>query len=173
MTRGMNRGFRNQRGGGGGGGGGGRPFRGGGRFPNYKQRGNMRPPPPNFFPPGNFGFPLPNFNFPRGMNRFPPRLPLAPNIRMMRGGMPQGMPHGMPHWRGKKQSKKSKNSVTPSPNKPRLMEKDVGITEYISSHEGFGGIIKQRFSDFHVNEITIDGSIVKLTNLEPPVDVGE
>jgi len=127
----------------------------------------MRPPPPNFFPPGNFGFPLPNFNFPRGMNRFPPRLPLAPNIRMMRGGMP----HGMPHWRGKKQSKKSKNSVTPSANKPRLMEKDVGITEYISPHEGFGGIIKQRFSDFHVNEIATDGSIVKLTDLEPPVDV--
>jgi len=133
----------------------------------------MRPPPPNFFPPGNFGFPLPNFNFPRGMNRFPPRLPLAPNIRMIRGGMPQGMPHGMPHWRGKKQSKKSKNSVTPNPNKPRLMEKDVGITEYISPHEGFGGIIKQRFSDFHVNEITTDGSIVKLTDLEPPVDVGK
>jgi hypothetical protein len=160
MTRGMNRGFRNQRGG--------RGFRGGGPFPNYKQRGNVRPPPLlNFFPPANFGFPVPNFNFPRGMNRFPPRLPLAPNIRMMRGGMP--------HWRGssKKQSKKPKNSLTPNANKPRLMEKDVGITEYISTHEGFSGIIKQRFSDFHVNEITLEGSIAKLTDLAPPVDVGE
>lgn len=155
----MNRGFRNQRGG--------RGFRGGGQFPNYKQRGNVRPPPLlNFFPPANFGFPVPNFNFPRGMNRFPSRLPpLVPNIRMMRGGMP--------HWRGssKKQSKKPKNSLTPNANKSRLMEKDVGITEYISGHEGFSGVIKQRFSDFHVNEITTDGSIAKLTDLAPPVDV--
>jgi hypothetical protein len=162
MTRGMNRGFRNQRGG--------RPFRGGGQFSNYKQRGNIRPPPPllNFFPPGNFVFPPPNFNFQRGINRFPARLPLTPNIRMMRGGMP--------HWRGKskkQQPKRPKNSLTPSSTKSRLMEKDVGITEYISAHEGFSGIIKQRFSDFHVNEITADGSIVKLTELAPPVDVGK
>jgi hypothetical protein len=160
MTRGMNRGFRNQRGG--------RPFRGGGQFSNYKQRGNIRPPPLNFFPPGNFVFPPPNFSFPRGINRFPARLPLTPNIRMMRGGMP--------HWRGtskKQQSKRPKNSLTPSSTKSRLMEKDVGITEYISAHEGFNGIIKQRFSDFHVNEITADGSIAKLTDLAPPVDIGE
>ncbi|KAJ4439010.1 hypothetical protein ANN_14966, partial [Periplaneta americana] len=165
MTRGgMNRGYRNQRGGGG------RPFRGGGQFVNYKQRGgNIRPPPINFFPPGNFGFPPPNFNFPRGYNRFPARLPMAPNFRMMRGG------GNMPHWRGssKKQqpSKRSKSSLTSSSNKSRLMEKDVGITEYISDHEGFNGIIKQRFSDFHVHEITSDGTIAKLTDLSPPVDV--
>jgi tRNA pseudouridine13 synthase len=81
----------------------------------------------------------------------------------------------MPHWRGpsKKPSKKPKNSLTPTANKPRLAEKDAGITEYISAHEGFSGIIKQRFSDFHVNEITLEGSIAKLTDLAPPVDVGE
>ena len=162
----MNRGFRNR--------GGGRSFHGGGQFSNYKQRGNMRPPPPAFFPPGNFNFPQPNFNFPRGMNRFPVRFPMAPNFRMMRGGGGSGGGGGMSYWRGsnKKNKRNNKNSLTPTSNKSRLMEKDVGITEYLSLHEGFNGIIKQRFSDFHVNEIMPDGTIAKLTSLEPPVDVG-
>lgn len=55
-----------------------------------------------------------------------------------------------------------------------LHEEDVGITEYINnSNKGFHGIIKQRFSDFQVNEIDIDGNIVKLTSLELPPEPPE
>ncbi|KAK7867216.1 hypothetical protein R5R35_008393 [Gryllus longicercus] len=50
----------------------------------------------------------------------------------------------------------------------RLKETDVGITEYISNHEGFNGIIKQRYSDFQVNEIDGNGTIVALTSIELP-----
>eukprot|EP00058_Branchiostoma_floridae_P014536 XP_002600024.1 hypothetical protein BRAFLDRAFT_79734 [Branchiostoma floridae] len=49
-------------------------------------------------------------------------------------------------------------------------ETDVGITEYISKHEGFSGIIKQRYSDFLVREVDVHGKIVQLTNTAPPVD---
>ncbi|XP_061178701.1 pseudouridylate synthase 7 homolog [Saccostrea echinata] len=45
-------------------------------------------------------------------------------------------------------------------------EEDVGITEYIGSSPGFNAIIKQRYSDFIVNEIDEEGKIVKLTSLE-------
>lgn len=45
----------------------------------------------------------------------------------------------------------------------RLKECDVGITEFIGN-EGFFGVIKERYTDFHVNEIALDGQIVKLTN---------
>ncbi|XP_035676228.1 pseudouridylate synthase 7 homolog [Branchiostoma floridae] len=51
-------------------------------------------------------------------------------------------------------------------------ETDVGITEYISKHEGFSGIIKQRYSDFLVREVDVHGKIVQLTNKSPPVDSG-
>lgn len=45
----------------------------------------------------------------------------------------------------------------------RLKECDVGIIEFIGN-EGFFGVIKERYTDFHVNEIALDGQIVKLTN---------
>lgn len=51
----------------------------------------------------------------------------------------------------------------------RLRECDVGITEFIGD-EGFFGVIKERYTDFHVNEITLDGQIAKLTNQDIPVD---
>ncbi|XP_078597162.1 pseudouridylate synthase 7 homolog [Branchiostoma floridae x Branchiostoma japonicum] len=51
-------------------------------------------------------------------------------------------------------------------------ETDVGITEYISKHEGFSGIIKQRYSDFLVREVDVHGKIVQLTNTALPVDSG-
>lgn len=47
-------------------------------------------------------------------------------------------------------------------------EDDVGITEFLSNHDGFDGIIKYRYSDFLVNEISSDGSIVHLTDLSCP-----
>ncbi|XP_019624819.1 PREDICTED: pseudouridylate synthase 7 homolog [Branchiostoma belcheri] len=51
-------------------------------------------------------------------------------------------------------------------------ETDVGITEYISKHEGFSGIIKQRYSDFLVREVDVQGKTVQLTDTSPPVDSG-
>ncbi|XP_070557644.1 pseudouridylate synthase 7 homolog [Ptychodera flava] len=51
-----------------------------------------------------------------------------------------------------------------------LLETDVGITEYIGQHHGFMGILKQRYSDFHVYEKSKDGHIVRLKNLSEPVD---
>lgn len=50
-----------------------------------------------------------------------------------------------------------------------LNEKELGITEYIGTSAEFSGIIKSRYSDFHVNEIDIDGNLVELTDKSIPV----
>ncbi|KAF2364994.1 Pseudouridine synthase TruD [Trinorchestia longiramus] len=47
-----------------------------------------------------------------------------------------------------------------------LTEDDVGISEYIGDSKGFFGIIKQRFSDFLVNEISLEGTELHLTDLK-------
>lgn len=76
---------------------------------------------------------------------------------------------------------------------PRLLETDVGITEYLRSEAGFHGLIKSRYlsmtfcilyintvrsitfvcvfrySDFHVSEISGDGTVAKLTDISVPV----
>ncbi|XP_052283945.1 pseudouridylate synthase 7 homolog isoform X2 [Dreissena polymorpha] len=52
-------------------------------------------------------------------------------------------------------------------------ETDVGITEYISSLPGFNGVLKQRYSDFLVNEISLDGSVVHLTSTDLPCPLPE
>ncbi|XP_076162636.1 pseudouridine synthase 7 [Ptiloglossa arizonensis] len=54
----------------------------------------------------------------------------------------------------------------------RLKECDVGITEFIGD-KGFFGVIKERFTDFHVNEISLDNQIAKLTNQDIPPNVEE
>ncbi|KAL7642508.1 UNVERIFIED_CONTAM: hypothetical protein RMT77_007069 [Armadillidium vulgare] len=46
------------------------------------------------------------------------------------------------------------------------VESSVGIKSYISNHKGFPAIIKQRYSDFLVNEIGQDGETIRLTSLE-------
>ncbi|XP_036618047.1 pseudouridylate synthase 7 homolog isoform X1 [Trichosurus vulpecula] len=51
-----------------------------------------------------------------------------------------------------------------------LTEVDVGITKFVSSHQGFSGILKERYSDFIVHEIGKDGRISYLDNLSVPVD---
>ncbi|XP_051856426.1 pseudouridylate synthase 7 homolog isoform X3 [Antechinus flavipes] len=51
-----------------------------------------------------------------------------------------------------------------------LTEVDVGITKFVSSHQGFSGILKERYSDFIVHEIGKDGHISHLDNLSVPVD---
>ncbi len=48
-------------------------------------------------------------------------------------------------------------------------EADVGIDVFMNPDlEGFDAILKHRFSDFNVNEIDMDGKIVKITDLEVP-----
>lgn len=44
-------------------------------------------------------------------------------------------------------------------------EESVGITEFINDLPGMNGIIKHRYSDFHVHEIDQDGNIIYLTSL--------
>lgn len=46
-----------------------------------------------------------------------------------------------------------------------ISEPDVGITQYISPDlPGFLGILKQRYTDFLVNEIDLEGAVVHLTD---------
>lgn len=52
--------------------------------------------------------------------------------------------------------------------KCNLMEKDIGVTEYVGKTPGFNAVIKSRFSDFQVNEIDLDGNMVKLTDTSLP-----
>lgn len=52
--------------------------------------------------------------------------------------------------------------------KSGLVEKDVGITQFVGTAPGFTGVIKARFSDFQVNEIDVDGNEVKLTDTVAP-----
>lgn len=46
-----------------------------------------------------------------------------------------------------------------------IVETDVGITEYLSDGLGFKGTLKQRYTDFLVNEVDRDGSVLHLTDL--------
>ncbi|XP_068459094.1 pseudouridylate synthase 7 homolog [Clinocottus analis] len=54
-----------------------------------------------------------------------------------------------------------------------LTELDVGILKYVSDHEGFSGILKERYSDFVVHEINKQGKIVHLDDLTVPPEVEE
>ncbi|XP_077567235.1 pseudouridylate synthase 7 homolog [Stigmatopora nigra] len=54
-----------------------------------------------------------------------------------------------------------------------LTELDVGICNYVSDHQGFSGILKERYSDFVVNEISKEGKIVHLNDLSVPKEVEE
>ncbi|XP_021817485.1 multisubstrate pseudouridine synthase 7 isoform X2 [Prunus avium] len=49
-------------------------------------------------------------------------------------------------------------------------EPDVGIFCYISQLPGFRGILKQRYSDFMVNEVDTEGNVVHLTNMDAPAE---
>lgn len=52
---------------------------------------------------------------------------------------------------------------------PKLSEADAGITEYYSKDIGFQAVIKERFSDFQVHEIDLEGNITHLTSTDLPV----
>jgi len=50
-----------------------------------------------------------------------------------------------------------------------VSEEDVGITEFVNPTSlGFSGLIKQRYSDFQVNEITNGGEVLQLKHIEEP-----
>ncbi|KAK9476837.1 pseudouridine synthase [Lipomyces japonicus] len=52
-----------------------------------------------------------------------------------------------------------------------VQEKDVGIKKFCGSHDGFSGLLKQRFSDFMVHEITPAGKVVQVEHV--PVQAPE
>eukprot|EP00257_Ricinus_communis_P013254 XP_015570652.1 multisubstrate pseudouridine synthase 7 isoform X1 [Ricinus communis] len=54
-----------------------------------------------------------------------------------------------------------------------IEESDVGISCYISKVPGFRGILKQRYSDFIVNEVDNNGNVVHLTSLHVPREIVE
>ncbi|KAH9611437.1 hypothetical protein KSS87_000168 [Heliosperma pusillum] len=58
-------------------------------------------------------------------------------------------------------------------NSKNVEESDVGILCYISNLPGFRGILKQRYSDFIVNEVDLDGNVVRLTSLSVPAELEE
>ena len=49
-------------------------------------------------------------------------------------------------------------------------EMSVGIECYANSASGFQAILKERYTDFIVNEIGLDGEVVHLTSLDAAVD---
>ncbi|KAJ3696119.1 hypothetical protein LUZ60_001496 [Juncus effusus] len=51
-----------------------------------------------------------------------------------------------------------------------LDEPDVGIACFVSSLPGFHGVLKHRYSDFIVNEVSKNGEVVHLTSFDLPTD---
>jgi len=47
-------------------------------------------------------------------------------------------------------------------------ERKLGISAYCSPHEGFGAVVKARYSDFVVHEVGLNGKIARLESLETP-----
>ncbi|XP_002008166.2 pseudouridylate synthase 7 homolog [Drosophila mojavensis] len=87
----------------------------------------------------------------------------------------QSKPYNKQNWRGqKKEHSKHNNDQSQSVNrvpqqKCTLLETQVGITEFTNADiAGFTGILKSRFSDFHVNEIDTDGHVLQLNDLNVP-----
>uniref|UniRef100_J3L4J8 TRUD domain-containing protein n=1 Tax=Oryza brachyantha TaxID=4533 RepID=J3L4J8_ORYBR len=56
----------------------------------------------------------------------------------------------------------------PSARRAPLSEPDVGISRFASDVPGFRGALKQRYSDFVVHEVALDGSLVRLTSFDLP-----
>ncbi|XP_076863256.1 pseudouridylate synthase 7 homolog isoform X2 [Brachyhypopomus gauderio] len=54
--------------------------------------------------------------------------------------------------------------------KSGLSEVDVGIYKFVSDHKGFSGILKERYSDFVVHEISKEGKTLRLDDLTVPVE---
>ena len=52
----------------------------------------------------------------------------------------------------------------------QVTEADVGISEYIGTHQGFRGVLKQRYVDFVVKERDLRGQLVELNCTDLPVE---
>lgn len=50
---------------------------------------------------------------------------------------------------------------------------EIGITEHVGRHAGFPALVKERYSDFVVHEISEDGSIIRLTDMSCPAPDNE
>ncbi|XP_064547343.1 pseudouridylate synthase 7 homolog [Drosophila montana] len=89
----------------------------------------------------------------------------------------QSKPYNKNNWRGQKKEH-ARHSNGNSHSQPRnrapqqkctLRENQVGITEFTNAEiAGFTGILKSRFSDFHVNEIDTEGHVLQLNDLKVP-----
>ncbi|EDV50674.1 uncharacterized protein Dere_GG14316 [Drosophila erecta] len=83
-------------------------------------------------------------------------------------------PYNKSNWRGQKRDRPQNNGGGPRnrnapPQKCTLQENQVGITEFTNPDApGFTGILKSRFSDFHVNEIDSNGKVLELNDLSLP-----
>ncbi|XP_021282430.1 multisubstrate pseudouridine synthase 7 isoform X2 [Herrania umbratica] len=94
---------------------------------------------------------------------------------MWRYGVSILKPYHYVHCKSYPANSKSNLTKTPvikSSNSWTLMttitESDVGILCFISHLPGFRGILKQRYSDFIVNEVDTEGNVVHLTSLDAP-----
>jgi len=47
-----------------------------------------------------------------------------------------------------------------------LTEAEVGISGYVHAARGFSGLFRERYSDFMVHEVALDGQVAKVTTLE-------
>ncbi|XP_034481080.1 pseudouridylate synthase 7 homolog [Drosophila innubila] len=89
----------------------------------------------------------------------------------------QSRPYNKNNWRGQKKEH-AKHSNGDGNSQPRnkqpqqkctLRENQVGITEFTNPNlAGFTGILKSRFSDFHVNEINTEGHVLQLNDISVP-----
>ncbi|KAJ6809140.1 multisubstrate pseudouridine synthase 7 [Iris pallida] len=57
--------------------------------------------------------------------------------------------------------------------KKTVAESEVGISCFVSSLPGFHGVLKQRYADFIVNEVDLDGKTVRLSSLDLPPECAE
>ncbi|ESQ49598.1 hypothetical protein EUTSA_v10022286mg, partial [Eutrema salsugineum] len=64
-------------------------------------------------------------------------------------------------------------TANPLESKKTVDESDVGISCFISQLPGFRGILKQRYADFIVNEVDMDGNVVHLTSLDVSPEMDE
>ncbi|KAJ1735465.1 multisubstrate pseudouridine synthase 7 [Coemansia biformis] len=78
-------------------------------------------------------------------------------------------------FKGERDASVEDAAASPAQQPKFLLEADVGITQFVTpGWDGFDAIIKHRFSDFFVNEIDTQGSVVHLTSYtdvddpEPP-----
>ncbi|KAH8408287.1 hypothetical protein KR215_001869 [Drosophila sulfurigaster] len=89
----------------------------------------------------------------------------------------QSKPYNKNNWRDQKKEHAKHSNGKPHTftrnkqpqQKCTLRENQVGITEFTNPDlAGFTGILKSRFSDFHVNEINTDGHVLQLNDLNVP-----